>query len=180
LPVKSVRQDRQPASALSAEGCILALLVARPLAWLRAFCIESLAQRLAGCSLRRSARADASSGPSRGEAAARCGSLSEPQIQHSIFKIKGDCRACVGIYFSSGCSLRRSHVRQRTAGLRRPRLRPADPCGIDFACDKATMRHSQKQALRPGAAAGCRRQRHRICSKSSPATPGGCGLPVAV
>ena len=87
---------------------------------------------------------DAKSGPSRGEAAARCGSLPEPQIQHSKF--------------SSGCSLRSArkfgYELRASAGRR---LRPArslrtDPC--------------PSQALRQGAAAGCRSLCDRIYRRS--------------
>ena len=53
----------------------------------------------------RSARAsglvDVGRGPSRGEAAARCGSLPEPQIQHSKFIIKA-C-ACIQHFRAAAC-----------------------------------------------------------------------------
>jgi len=50
-----------------------------------------------------------------GEAAARCGSFSEPQIQNSRFKIKGDCQAYLGLCSDSGRSLRRARLRRQGA-----------------------------------------------------------------
>jgi len=47
---------------------------------------SELPNRSAACEGRASGLADASCGPSRGEAAARCGSFSEPQIQDSKLK----------------------------------------------------------------------------------------------
>ena len=102
-----------------------------------------------GRSLRRrraSGLSDASSGPSPGEAAARCGFV---EAANSKFKIKRAFWARLGIYFRSGRSLRRTHVRVRTAGLRRPKLRPAGRCATDSAqknCGRGMTTLTEKRA----------------------------------
>ena len=78
---------------------------------------------------------DASCGPPRGEAAARCGSLPELQIQDS--KLDGVAElawGCIPIRVTACGELARCGPAGRelraSAALR---LRPADPSGIDFA-----------------------------------------------
>jgi len=100
-----------------------------------------------GRSLRRPRMTARSCGPSRGEAAARCGSFPEPQIQHSIFKIKRDSRPYLGIYSDSGRSLRRLRTTARSCGPPPPpgcgplglfkaetqnELQPSIRCAIEF------------------------------------------------
>ena len=85
----------------------------------------------------------------------------KPQIQHSKFKIQNYC---------SGCSLRRPHTTARSCG-------PPPPPGCGpHGLFKAGFHPSR--ALRPRAAAGCRRPRRRICRKT-PARPAvsGCHRP---
>ena len=75
----------------------------------------------------------------------------KPQIQHSKFKIQNykGLPSTLGLTSGSGRSLRRTHVRVRTAGLRRPKLRPAGRCATDSAqknCGRGMTTLTEKRA----------------------------------
>ena len=119
-------------------------------------------------SARASGLADASCGPSQGEAAARCGSLSEPQIQDSRFKIR----------WAAGYTWAYIPVRAAACGepheadLRDASCRPPLPgdCG-PLGLFKADSSPRQAAAERTGV--------QRAARDCSPPPGGGCGLPVA-
>ena len=119
----------------------------------------------------------------------------KPQIQHSKFKIQNykGLPSTLGLTSGSGRSLRRTHVRVRTAGLRRPKLRPAGRCATDSAQKKQRPRNddtyrkasslqlpivgeeSPANSIPEGSAARSR-PRAEGCSSTSQARPLGCGL----
>ena len=116
--------------------------------------------------------ADASSGPSRGEAAARCGSIRNRKfmIQNSIFKIKRRLFGYAWAYIPVRAAACGGHARSGPSGreLRASagrRLRPADllrgrfhlqgqPAAERMGCTSGPAGR-KIAALRPGAAAGC-------------------------
>ena len=132
-----------------------------------------------GAACEATARADASCGPSRGEAAARCGFFPKPQIHDSKFKIKW-IREHARAYSSIRAAVCGGHAR---ADLRDESCGPppGGGCGPHGLCKDDFYPMPPPRPNRDSFADRPARSRADglATRRSSPPPGGGCGLPVA-
>ena len=160
--------------------------------WNRKFrCVRdawtSIPVRVATCEA--PVRADATSGPSRGEAAARCGPIRNRKfrIQNSRFKIRRSVGARSGLLpvRDAACGLpmpdsidsRPSQARSRADGLATAALRPgaaAGCCGF-LRSRKFSIQNSRFKIINRDEACGGRSDTEELRASAA----GGCGPPIA-